>query len=54
MEKSLGNSLPDQLVIRKIEPTKESFLNFYLSETADAPAAIEFLRFLQLNHSDVE
>lgn len=54
MEKSLGNSLPDQLVIRKIEPTKESFLNFYLSETADAPAAIEFLRFLQLSHSDVE
>lgn len=54
MEKSLGNSLSDQLVTRGIKPTKESFLNYYLSEKADAPAPKEFLRFLKANHSNME
>ena len=54
MEKSLGNSLSDQLVTREIEPTNESFLNFYLSEDADAPAPKEFFQFLQSEYSDME
>ena len=54
MEKSLGNSLSDQLVTREIEPTNESFLNFYLSEDADAPAPKEFFRFLKSKYSNVE
>lgn len=54
MEKSLGNSLSDQLVTREIEPTNESFLNFYLSEDADAPAPKEFFQFLQSEYSNME
>ncbi|MDT2754490.1 LysR family transcriptional regulator [Enterococcus pseudoavium] len=54
MEKSLGSSLSKELVVRKIEPTKESFLNFYLSEAADAPAPKEFFKFLQSNYSKME
>lgn len=54
MEKSLGNSLPEQLIVREIEPTKESFLNYYLSDEADAPAPKKFWRFLQINHSNME
>lgn len=54
MEKSLGNSVSDQLVICEIEPTKESFLNYYLSEEADAPAPTEFLKYLKMNHSVME
>lgn len=54
MEKSLGSSLSDQLVTREIEPTKESFLNYYLSEAADAPAPKEFLKYLKTNHSGME
>lgn len=54
MEKSLGNSLSEHLITCEIVPTKESFLNFYLSERADAPAPKEFFKYLKLNHSDVE
>lgn len=54
MEKSLGSSLSQELVVRGIEPTKESFLNFYLSEAADAPAPKEFFKFLQANYSEME
>lgn len=54
MEKSLGNSLSEQLITCEIEPTKESFLNFYLSERADAAAPKEFFEFLKSNHSNVE
>lgn len=54
MEKSLGNSLSDQLVLREIAPTQESYLYFYLSEEADAPEPKLFLRYLQDKYSNVE
>lgn len=54
MEKSLGDSLSEQLVVREILPTKESYLYFCLSEETDALAPKAFFKFLHSYHSKLE
>lgn len=54
MEKSLGDSLSEELVVREILPTKESYLYFCLSEETDAQASKAFFNFLHSYHSKLE